>query len=560
MDYFSASESHTLSNHYVYYNRLLAPESGKRLNALGNKIVKELNSLDIGSQDLSPSIKTLRMLADSERKKEMIALKKIWGTNINYEGDKKDFYKQLIEAINIVMQGEKVFKRNKARLLYQTKEQKKSQSWIDISKTLGEYFQKNYNIEKNKILSLLKTPLAEGDETKIIKILDDELTKILFKSLEEMYSSQTLNKNQIGSEQINKETEGAYQELLSYLQKMGADKTTNIFLSQIWGIYNFDELIKDIKKDLQSQYKKQKRNLNKLSLNNKTISKVSKQTFTGQVAEVQSLLLAQLNFELNPEDFLTSWTGKINNQAADFMFSYKFNLPKFLELEQSLNKTINNTSINAKNAIINSTAYKYMENDVDEYSVIGYVSNKNYTLNDNFLQKNGFQGSSNSLKNLELILENVDGISVASAEMLIGALMQFGDGAIGTGQSTSILQGLADIIANFLFDDYSTTVLNENPGSGLNSLHFFWLSGFYIPLSFFLETVADALTGVFGKTDNIFKFDLETVPIIPELANKLPGTYTHNDWVEQANDTLNRTKVNLHFLRNFQELLISYLS
>ena len=49
MDYFSASESHTLSNHYVYYNRLLAPESGKRLNALGNKIVKELNSLDIGS-------------------------------------------------------------------------------------------------------------------------------------------------------------------------------------------------------------------------------------------------------------------------------------------------------------------------------------------------------------------------------------------------------------------------------------------------------------------------------------------------------------------------------
>ena len=33
------------------------------------------------------------MLADSERKKEMIALKKIWGTNINYEGDKKDFYK-----------------------------------------------------------------------------------------------------------------------------------------------------------------------------------------------------------------------------------------------------------------------------------------------------------------------------------------------------------------------------------------------------------------------------------------------------------------------------------
>ena len=31
---------------------------------------------------------------------------------------------------------------------------------------------------------------------------------------------------------------------------MGADKTTNIFLSQIWGIYNFDELIKDIKKDL----------------------------------------------------------------------------------------------------------------------------------------------------------------------------------------------------------------------------------------------------------------------------------------------------------------------
>lgn len=39
------------------------------------------------------------------------------------------------------------------------------------------------------MLSLLKTPLAEGDETKIIKILDDELTKILFKSLEEMYSS-----------------------------------------------------------------------------------------------------------------------------------------------------------------------------------------------------------------------------------------------------------------------------------------------------------------------------------------------------------------------------------
>ena len=54
-----------------------------------------------------------------------------------------------------------------------------------------------------------------------------------------------------------------------------------------------------------------------------------------------------------------------------------------------------------------------------------------------------------------------------------------------------------------LFDDFASLV-SEGNESSFNAIHLFWLSGFYIPLSFFLEVCADAIKLGWEKTDDYF--------------------------------------------------------
>ena len=143
-----------------------------------------------------------------------------------------------------------------------------------------------------------------------------------------------------------------------------------------------------------------------------------------------------------------------------------------------------------------------------------------------------------------------------NANTLISALIQFGSGAIGygSGKEEQILYRLSELIAYFLFDDFTTIGADFN-ASGANALHLFYLNGVYVPLSFMLTSLADAIGQSWEQSKDVVHIVLNTVDSDSALLNKDLRKFTSEDWASQRDSALAGTSFTVNFMRNFQDIM-----
>ena len=564
MDFWNSGDVYSdgLGSGAVYYQRLADDgEEVPRLKGLYKHVTGIMGDLEVGIRNSPTSLSSeLRGQAAAERSKELQAINRAWGIQLDDTYlQNKNFYRDLIEAINIKLSSQKIFQRNRERLLYTGKTgQSKGTGKIDISKFFGSYFPKAFNENREHLASRVASR-AHGVtiEDAARQVLEEEMPEILRSALIEMYSSDTFNANweNVGNNKaINQQTQGAYQEIVDGLMQFG-NARDNPFLDAVWRTYNFDELINELVKN----FSEKKQNFKKRDFDkNGVITKVTaRQTTAGVLAELQATLVAQLANQMNGDTFQVMHTGAMNNQKSDFTVGYQVDLGNFFEEQrrQMYEARELTDSTRAENILATGQATQWMMENATDYEFIGYVNQKNYDLGKDF--KGFSSGAAISLATFEEVANQIPTMSELASQNLIGALMQFGDGAVGTdAQREVILQSLASAMAYFLFDDFTTISLSNNP-TGFNAIHLFQLSGLFIPLSYLLEVSADAIDLGWERTNAIFKFSLNSPGII---YGDIPlEDYTHDMWVEQGEYALYHTTLTFTFLSSFQELMTQVL-
>lgn len=151
---------------------------------------------------------------------------------------------------------------------------------------------------------------------------------------------------------------------------------------------------------------------------------------------------------------------------------------------EQLYSTTGESNSKRVNAINNSE--KFFNNIHEAEGDIVFVSDKNYQIKSESF--NGYSAQDDiTLENLKLLLNKVH--YPGDVDQLYGYLSNCGKGMLlGTGKSSEVLNGVATYIGHFLFDDLTIT------GSigGINRVHLLNLSGFYLPLSVYLDALLEA--------------------------------------------------------------------
>lgn len=554
--------SANLSDQYVFYERLRSDgaDGRPRLANLYKNVTSAMGSVFDAQADNRLSVAgELYAQSRAQAEKEVAALNHEFGLQLTMSQwllDRPAFYKDLIEALNVVLTNKKIFERNLERLMYSGKSGTVAgMNKVDVSKFFREYFQKELSAKKD---NLLPSGLAGMSQQKIIQHIEQELTYIIVRAVRAMYESDAFNPNWNvnNTQQVNKDTAGAYQEILDSLNQMRG--RANPIINGIWNSYNFSGLASDLANALIANKQTKKAPLaDKLASQAKTILS-TKRGAAGLFAEIQQVVLAEFAEAARSANVEVRHTGNKNNQIADVtLASFSVDIDRYLQIQESQIHQIRSggeDSVRLQNKIATSAAVKYMAENRTDYGFLAYVNMKNYDLN-TIKSFGGFSaGEPTSLRVLQATLDMLP--SIGQAETLIGALLQFGEGAIGRAdQEQEILNGLVEAIATFLFDDIGHFYLYNQP-SGLNTVHLFWLSGLYVPASFFLEIVARALEGAIKDAEDVFRFNLSSPSII--YGSEEIGSYTHEMWVEQRSSALDKTTVTLNFLKNFQSLIVEY--
>lgn len=581
MDFWSTNDySRLLSSGYVYYERLNSDgteQNAPRLNALYNKmrgvIVDEAWGIVGENLDYDIIASELERQARSELSKEISCVEQAFGiTGLNPDlMEHKDLYKKLIEAFNTKLQTQQIFERNKARLIYTNKAgETQSLGKIDISKFFGEYFMKNFRDQSDAIGKEVINRVSGNLKFKeaLTQVLQEKMPDLLRQSLINMYSSNTLNADWSTSEPINQETKNAYSELVMELQNFQSQRG-NEFIQQIWDLYNFDSLLQNLVDTITEE---SNNDINQMSIasaaeKSDAASKVRYQTTAGELAEIQTATLVNLVADQMAQGNTNTFrieaqrTGG-SGSKADVIIGINMDLTGAIN---AINDKLNSAtvqkrkSLRERNIIANEAAVKWLTENTTDKSFIVYVSNKDYTINDDF---RGFSsGSALALTNFQSILGRIPGMgSLKNSKMLVGTLLQYGSGAIGPGTKTEeiIMKSLASAMAYFLFDDFSTVVSENNPPDTAKSLHLFWLSGFYVPLSLLLEVSAKAIRAGGKESDSYFRFSLHSPAIL--YGNTEFSEYTHEMWESQREFAMASTTISMKFLHSFEQLMTEYLT
>lgn len=564
------------SSGMVYYKRLAEDAKvNPFFGTLYNNAISSLsNAQSFATSNLPHIASSLKIQASNELDKELMALEEAWGVSFTSEQLKSQtFYKDLIEAINMVIQSKEVYERNMARMKYKGQEQDSSLAKIDISQMFGSYFASYWKDggQATMTQAIRKELQAwrDLDAYSVAKAIDSELPELINKTLIRMLESKPFDARWSAQEAKDANADwqssidagtNPYIKLADELRQAGGNLNNNPLLKKVWQEMGFDKMKENMLKEINKldRPKKVKKNAEKIL--NKGIGKITgSASIMGNLAEVVLTALAS-TVNANTPNLNVVHSGGINKQKPDLVFFYRANPTAYLNNQQALladedlrQKAKN--SVRMQNVMASTALGRYMsgENPITQkgFNFIAYVNAKTYSLGKNF---SGFKGETNlSMDTLSNILVRDTNISARGANALISQLVQFTKGAVGDGKDPGpILDSFAEVIASFLFDDYATLCSGLIP-EGHNALHFFALEGIYVPLSFFLNKVSEAIEMCSNEVDSFFKFSLLTGTIkygsLP-LEDFEPGM-----WTEQREEAMTQTRISLIFLRNFQELM-----
>lgn len=513
--------SRSLSSQYVFYQRLKDHPSAA-LRALGNAAANNAGMAGNTSMHMPAIVEQLRRMAATEAEKECALLDQVFGVPIDLDPTNRDFYTQIMKALNDAMSLKSILDRNMARI-------KAGETQISIAGMFPSYFGTAWTAASEGIMEQIRGMVARNHRMTAARAADTVLSRELPKVVDDAIK-RMLNSNDFKDDPSHK----GYQELLTYFNntKWGSELSKNLYR-----LYHIDEvkdfIISELRKDkLKGKYERVRR---------KDIEPiVSRNRFSDGGLSLEYFE----NFVINSiagSNAKQGWsvegihTGKYGVKADNIVvFGIDPNMVK-----QALEST------DAINRERNVQIFESLSNRLSKLDdgFIVYSNAKNYSLSANFKGFNS--GQDISLQTYGNVIASVS----QNTGTLLGAIANTIPGAVGEGQKGNLTKIIATDIAYFLFDDVS--VIGGNT-SGVKSLHVFNLDGSYIPLSALLFELAEAIEDALSNPSQIVKVSIET----PSYVAFAPGDDTGMErWNEQRAIALNNIRITATFLANFQSLM-----
>lgn len=530
------SDSESMASNYVFYERLKNNRSG--YSYLYGKIKPTLSRYreEIGESVVDDS--KVRAMAEAELAKEIRVLQDVFGTEIDASrflngrrlNDFKELYDGLTKAINSSLGIKEIYERN-VTLIQTSKKRFNAKNELleggkksiisfyhtyliqqieidldDIAKGLEEVFN---NLPPNKSLEeaakeFLQVRLRETCKQAALRMFSPERELELQAELELGLSPVELQRQR-----------EAYQEL--YFALSQEDSNSSPFVQQLFDIYKVQDVIKALTEEIDNSGR-----IASLARNGKGKYGIANDATFKQVGvnihQRGGLTLEAFeNFTVNT---ILKKTGQKGGSVSSGATGMKADNIITLEIDadrvaRSLAESYQIGS-GSKNRAKNVQAIEKLYDNLKDVrnGFIVYSSAKNYTYNDKF---GGFSaGKKQNISNFLEMMNDVSRSTRKNYKTLMGIILQLAEDAIGEKvlNKGDIENLLAQNIALFLFDDFQT-LGGESPGP--TAIHLMDLNGIYVPLSFILFLLADAIK--FAKEDvsrvrNIVNVSIDVPPIL----------------------------------------------
>lgn len=523
-------KSRSLSQLYVFYERLNTEFNGKNKQLYDN-VNSSLNKIRNEYRENFRIVTTLKAMSNNELEKELSLLKNIFQVPLKINFQEEGAAKQLIDALNNYMNLKSIYQRNLSLL-------GKDSVRLSVAQFFPSYFETVWNNDSETLINEIvqKTTTRDKKEA-IIKVADEVLTRELPKMVEKAITNM-LNSNEVSKVEDNK----AYSELLAGINKVyGKDS----FSTQLYNLYNLDELKQALLKSLENSSKKTRQSsLQKV----KTKGIVERAFFQNggiSLEYLENLTENEIISRLKGMKNATVSIGGAVHTGATGMKAdniVTFNIDP--NLVQEAIETTERVSRERNYRMIKNLGEKI--NNINDGFII-YSSAKNYSLNERF---HGFSsGNTISLGQFQKLLAPIqDNINT-----FVGGILQTMSGAIGESMKSDFQDWIAEDIAYFLFDDFDTIGLPQSSGT---SLHIFNLDGILVPMSFFLWLLAEAIEKGTRNPHDIVKAQINSGTI---KWTEEQSVYTKEMWVEQKNDALNNITISVSFLQDFKNIMKEFL-
>ena len=582
------SDSESMASNYVFYERLKNNRSG--YSYLYGKIKPTLSRYreEIGESVVDDS--KVRAMAEAELAKEIRVLQDVFGTEIDASrfltggklNDFKELYDGLTKAINSSLGSKEIYERN-VTLIQTSKKRFNAKNELleggkksiisfyhtyliqqieidldDIAKGLEEVFN---NLPPNKSLEeaakeFLQVRLRETCKQAALRMFSPERKLELQAELELGLSPAELQRQR-----------EAYQEL--YFALSQEDSNSSPFVQQLFDIYKVQDVIKALTEEIDSSGRIASRTRNDKGKYGIANDATFKQVGVNTHQRGGLTLEAFENFTVNT---ILKKTGQKGGSVSSGATGMKADNIITLEIDadrvaRSLAESYQ-TGSGSENRAKNVQAIEKLYDDLKDVrnGFIVYSSAKNYTYNDKF---SGFSaGQEQNISNFLEMMVDVSRSTKKNYKTLMGIILQLGEGAIGEKvlNKDNIENLLAQNIALFLFDDFQT-LGGESPGP--TAIHLMDLNGIYVPLSFILFLLADAIR--FAKEDvsrirDVASVRINASPILFPTAADQRKWEKENEatpieaWNEQRYQAQKSTTIRAHFLKNFQQIITSFLT
>lgn len=539
--------SRTLSQLYVYYERLNDPDESPENKALYASATDSLARIKDNAIELSKSSDLIHGLAQKEAEKEQKFVSEQLGQKFRVDFKDHASIKYFIETLNSITHIREVYERNIATI----KNSKGQKSVISFFPTYYIHALDNHWEEISQKTSALfgkdNRPIDECLQEAIDSINDSVLIP---EAVHEMLQA----KPELAS--LPDEMQNAYKEVLQILEN---PNNANPFYQKLKSIYQLDKLTEQIKASLFQTNKQATLATFEKSL----LSHRKKTSGKGVANPLLSQLGARggLTLEAFEELVLKSFVEKNggiafnaggHNFKVDNVAVYGIDPTPFQEVFEATGKDIRKADIEANERLYQKVRGKK--------GTVLYYTDKNYSLNEDFERRFGFSaGAPISAETYDYVMGKI----AHGANSFTGAILQTAKGAIGGEDLKKDLSGaMAQQVAMMLFSDYQTIGDGVDSG-GLDVLHLMNLGGVVIPFSVFLEMFAQAIDDAQKDPTDFVKVDISSPVILyPTKESQLIGQAGGGPmvaWRKQREDALARTKISFHFWKTFRQFVIDYL-
>lgn len=572
---------------YVFYSRLLEthPDLGRAaLNAYQHITNDRLSIYEKQAE-------TLRSLAHAEAAKEMRLIAKYFPSQkLNIDPNEfilnKEILQQIYTVINNTINVKENYERNISRMF------EGNQSQVDVTRFfLGAgldkkkntrqvgYFEKalkrNLDSLQAEILDVLdKSPDIENPEL-LRATIGGPIERCIYKSIREglieMFNSQDLTKN---------DSKRSLTRFVTDLENLET-KDKNRLINQIYKdleLHNLKDAIAQYlvdSEDFEKDYKKMVFGpVTKTKQFDMIDTAVRHSNTKSQTGQLSGFLNETVNAFMQRFSVAAETGNKLHvtnvgrlNAKADIISGFNIDTDLFTEYFGEKMKELEKQYSSKRKAAIDAMrdANKLLKKAEGAYLI--FQNAKSYDLGT--LQKyKGFSaGEPFTLEQYRDILMRIPGPKDIS---IIGAAAQVVSRSSGTkkqanmtfpeaaGQMATykhnILSHIAADVAYFLFDDFVT--IGDETTKGATVLHIMNLNGIFVPLSYILYNLADALEkAVRTEIDNLVAVRFYSTGTVLYPHDGKGSDSGLDKWKAQREEALTSTKIKVNFLKNFRQII-----